>query len=415
MAKPNLLDIKPDTTPKPVHPASLPIVNKPESTNKQPTGIRDWKGEEWSLDSAMGRMLENTALQNGVKPNYVYNTTQTMLPSNVIESGSINIIPKEKRQKSEIANQSENVATPDSFYQQGLSPIKAMQQALINISQDISSHNIHSVSDRYSKEDEGSRDLLTGANAFMNFMVNNYMNKAKTTGKQLVNTDIRQPTRMDTAKPNDNFKGVLDTIQRIGTPGQEHKPDGNWGSRTNNALKQVYSLAHALMGVINDMGLQLDSYTDKDLEELYNLIPPDITKVSINEKVQKAGIIAKNLDKLRGLYDTFRESILNNKTYRAHIVQEKPLTISKQQTTVPSLSDYEKSLYEKYKATEIDATLNGKKITVMPYNLTSMDNFKKFLNSKKNILTQEELVAVNNNDQQTINKFLIEIATGLEQ
>ena len=39
-----------------------------------PTGIKDLFGEVWALSSNHGRMLEETAKENGVKPDYVYDT-----------------------------------------------------------------------------------------------------------------------------------------------------------------------------------------------------------------------------------------------------------------------------------------------------------------------------------------------------
>jgi hypothetical protein len=388
------------TTNVPTPPAAPPAA---PTASKEPIAVRDLMGEEWPINSARGLQEVSNATENGQKPDYVYE----------VAPATSQHAPAQKAPA--VPGQQSVPQGNGGFYQQGLAPVKAMQQALINLSRDIASHSIQSVQDRHSKGDDPSGDLLNGANSFMNFMVSNYMNKAKATGKQLVNTDIGQPVRMETSKENDNFKGILDTIRRIGGQGKEQSPDGDWGVRTNNALQQVYSLAHALMSIVADMGLHLTGYGEGDLGELYAAIPKDITKVSLNDKVGMANIITKNLDKLRGLYDSFRETILDNPTYAAQISQAKPLVIRKAKAGTNPLNDGEKNAYEQYKSTELDATLNGKKVVVMPYDLFSMDNFKKFLNKYKSALSPEELVAVNKGDNQTISKLLGEVSTGLEQ
>lgn len=389
-----------------------------------PVGIKDLMGEIWPLNSAMGRMLENTAKENGVRPEYVtqkewdahnskpnqqVETVKTPDGKDVKVETDFNVVHKNQPEQAAPSSDSSH------FYQQGLLPIKQMQQAIINLSKDIASHNIMDVADRTTAKG----DLLTGSNPFLNFLVSSYMNVAKTTGKQLVNTDVKQPVRMDTAKINDNFKGVLETLTRIGTPGSERAADGNWGPRTNNALKQIYSLAYALTKVTEDMGVQLSSmYGEQDLAEFYNSIPADPTKLNINDKIQKASVLAKNLDKLRALYDSFRDKIFNNPNYKAHISQEKPLFVRKnQQPLAPALNKQELSLYTKHKATELDVTLNGQAVTIMPYNLSSMDAFKKFINSKSKIagISPQQIDAINKGDKMLLNQFLMEVADGLNK
>lgn len=398
---------------------------RPSLSANQPVAIKDLMGEIWTLDSAMGRMLENTAREHGVRPEYV--TQQELDAHNAkAQQPSVQTIkgPDGKEVKVEtdfnIVNKPEGQpATPtndtSAFYQQGLAPVKQMQQALVNLSKDIASHNIMDAADRTTAKG----DLLTGSNPFLNFLVSSYMNVAKTTGKQLVNTDEKQPVRMDTAKMNDNFKGVLQTITRIGTPGSERAPDGNWGPRTNNALKQIYSLAYALTKVTEDMGVKLSSmYGEQDLLEFYNNIPQEPNQINVHEKVKRAAVLAKNLDKLRALYDSFRETIFNNPTYKAHISQEKPLFVKKHDQPIgPALNKYEQSLYQKHKSTEIDIALNGRMTAIMPYDLSSMDTFKKFLSSKAQIvgITPEQLDAIKKGDKMVLNTFLMEVADGLNK
>jgi len=303
-------------------------------------------------------------------------------------------------------------ATPSgAFYEHGNKPIVAMQQALINFAKDISSNNID-VADRNTEKGE----FLTGSNPFMNFLVTSYLNKAKVSGKQFVDTDLRQPTRTDTAKDNDNFKGVLATINRIGTPGAEQRPDGIWGPRTNNALKQVAGLAHTMLEVKKDMGLGISGYSDTDLSELQSAIPNDINSVkNINDKISKAMIIAKSLDKLRALYDDFRETILNNQTYRAHIAQEKPLVVEKGKSPQITLTDQDVQSYVAHKNIPFTINIDGIPTTIMPYNLSNKEAFQKFYAKSLNVPVADLGVPGEKDMTKALSEFLSKVINGLKE
>lgn len=325
------------------------------------------------------------------------------LPSGVVDSGGeVNIIPKNQRQ-------SENVSVSPDAAMQSISSVKAMQQAVINFARYVANHQIHSVPDRQTTKGE----TLTGSNPFMNFLVSAYMNKAKTQGKQLVNTDEKQPTRMETSKELDNFKGVLQSIGRIGSHGTEQKPDGIWGERTNSALKNIYALAFALVSVQNDMNIQISNYTDKDLSELYNNIPQDITNLDTSKKAILATALAKNIDKLRALYDNFREKVLNNQTYQAQIAQEKPLMSNKNEVKSISqvLSKEEQDTLEQNQNSLLNTKINGRDVVIKPSVFSSLDAFKEFLKnaSKSGALSEQELAnALSDNGNELLQHYLKE-------
>lgn len=348
--------------------------------------------------------VDYSARNNKVTPTPVVKSPSLTVPEQVDQQTANQPINQEELNNSPQTHNNE-------FYQHGNAPIVAMQQALVNLSKDMASHNIHDVADRTTDKGE----LVSGSNPFMTFLVTSYLNKAKTSGKQLVNTDLKQPVRMDTAKENDNLKGVLNTINRIGTPGTEQRPDGVWGPRTNNALKQIYALAYAMMELKKDMGLTVEGYSDSDLEELHSLVPDDINTVkNINEKVSKALGITKNLNKLRGLYDNFRETVLNDPNYRAHIAQEKPLVVEKAKAAQTQLSDYEAKVYEQNKSTQFNINIDGKPVAVMPYDLSNMQAFKKFCN-RSGAFAPEEIAALNKDDKAALNKCLMQVIDGLKE
>lgn len=365
------------------------------------TGIMDWKGETWDLNSAMAKKLIDIAVENNVMPKYIK------------EEGNIQIAPKNKvPSKEEVIDTSTDSASGNEFYQQGLTPIKIMQQKLIDVAREIANHNIHDVADRRTEDGE----YLTGSNPFMNFLVSSYMNKANPVGKQFVNVEEKMPTRIDTAKENDNFKGVLKTIQQLGSfgAGKEQKADGIWGPRTNNALKQIYSLAYALIELQNDMGITNQSYSNADLTELYSNIPSDSEKININQKVKNANIITNNLNKFKEFYASFREKILNNSNYAAQISQTKPLL-----TTAPKKElQVDKNSLEQHKDTPVEAIVNGNKLNITPNNLVNLNSFKQFLQQNNNLqafnLSAEDQEELSKNNPMIVNKLLSQVIDGLQ-
>jgi hypothetical protein len=314
----------------------------------------------------------------------------------------------------DLPNVNAPAAPSAAFYQHGNKPIIAMQQALINFSRDIASNAID-VTDRTTDKGE----FLTGSNPFMNFLVTSYLNKARVSGKQLVDTDLRQPTRMDSAKKNDNFKGVLATINRIGTPGgpgTEQRPDGIWGPRTNNALKQVAGLAHTMLEVKKDMGLGISGYSETDLAQLQSAIPDDINSLkNINEKVAKAIVIAKSLDKLRALYDDFRETILKNPTYSAHISQAKPLVVEKGKNPNITLTDQDVRSYVEHKNIPFTINIDGKPTTIMPYNLSNVTAFQQFYAKSLNVPVADLGAPGEKDMTKALSEFLSKVINGLKE
>lgn len=324
-------------------------------------------------------------------------------PLNIIEEGGSITFNKNKKQESK------------QLSEQPIQSVKKMQQLLINVASNISNHQIHDVEHRV--DEHGN--ALAGSDPFMNFLVSNYINKAKPLGKQLINTDVNMPTRMDTSKYNDNLKGILQSIKRIGTPGVEQSPDGIWGPRTNNALKQIYALAYMMVSLIKDMELSINNYSEADLANFHNDIPEDQSKLNLNQQNKAAEVLINDLNKFINMYNEFREIIFTNPKYSSLISQEKPLMID---TGKPKQSNelnlQEQELYNQLKAVQVNAMINGQKVAITPYDLSSMSNFKKFLLRNNNLeafqLSEEEKSAFEKNDTNLLNKLVGQVLSGLE-
>lgn len=344
-------------------------------------------------------------------PNLLKNTEPTPAPPPTPKPSIINVDTVDMSDEPKATSPQTKAPTSPggAFYQHGNAPIIAMQQALINLSKEMVSHGVHDVADRTTPKDEH----VNGSNAFMNFLVNNYVNKAKVSGKTLSTT--KPDVNINDAKENDNIKAIFDTMTRIGAPGSQQRPDGVWGPLTNNALKQVYALSHTMLELKKDMGLSISGYSESDLAAFHNAIPDDIKSVKdINTKVSMAAIATTSLNKIRNFYDNFRETVLNNPNFHAHIVQNKPLMIDKVKRDKIELSDYEMKLYEQHKATPFDIKINGKLATLMPYDLSSMEAFKKFC-ARTVAFSEADRALINANDKGAINSFLSQVVSALQE
>lgn len=332
---------------------------------------------------------------------------------------TINILPKDK---STGPSSGVNVRDlPDApgnlFYQHGTVPIKKMQQAIISLAKDLAS-TVSNTTDTQTN----SGEYLAGTDPFLNFLVTAYMKKAGKVGKQFTTADQHVPGRVDTAKELDNFKGVLHTLQRIGTPnkqGGEQAPDGDWGPRTNNALLNIYALAKTLIDVQRDMGINFEGYTENDLRQLGENIP-ETHNIDLNDKIKRAQTITSNLERFRAVYDSFRDKVLHDPNISPFLSQQKPLmTVSTKIEDIAPLSNLtesEKELYKQQGNRELDTTVNGQPVKITPIDLTNVHNFKSYLMDKMGQsakLTPAQRVAIEQGNQNILKKFLSEVITGL--
>lgn len=269
---------------------------------------------------------------------------------------------------------------PPSSYQQSSPVIRTMQTKMIGLSQEILSHPIQSTEDR--ELDEG--DTLAGASPFMNFLATQ-MNGAKTKGKQVVDVSLKQPLRSQTAQdPLNNFKAVLKSIQHIGSGDGDTRPDGVWGERTTNALKNLYALGFILTKVYQQIFKTNAPYGNANLSELLRAL----NAPSLKDKIALAPVITRNLEKLEEMYDTFRANILDNPRFRDQITQTTPLLkLPSSEPPVDSeLLGKDKELYDRHEHVSIPLTLHGVSLSITPGDLLNSANFIEFLKKHSNEL-----------------------------
>lgn len=226
---------------------------------------------------------------------------------------------------------------PTAYQPSPVSAVKAMQQAILDFGNVLAQNYLMGADAPTTSKrlPGGTLQFQTeigpepkapgGSDPFGNFLVNHYLNNEKVVGKQFINTDLQEPLRSGTAlRPNISLRGVVNTIQRIGVPGTENKPDGVWQTRTNNALRQIAAVAQTLLQLQKDLGLDIAGYTSQDAKALMEAIPQSYTQLGDTAE-KRATIITPNLKKLTEFYQQFEKLFLNNPEYKAIITQNKSL------------------------------------------------------------------------------------------
>lgn len=154
-----------------------------------------------------------------------------------------------------------------------------------------------------------------------------------------IHGDEFSPNAKDTSKdsklPTDliQMSNVISGLQRIVSGSKEFMLDGVWGIRTNNAIRNIYALAAALVSANEALGgtAPNDSRVFKrsDLSKLKEAIPeekdPVKEKVSQQELANKAKILTPLIDKLSEFYQYYSDSIMRHPAYISYITDNTPL------------------------------------------------------------------------------------------
>lgn len=211
----------------------------------------------------------------------------------------------------------------------GYSPqgIRVMQDALQNLAKTISAtidydaliKTMSTPPGQPSPEDEGTFKAQYGKDMFSNFMVGQYLRRADVHGVEY-DTDPKR-TKMIDKKPSDlkSMYVILDSMRRIGSEPKESFVDGNWGPRTNNALRNAAAIANSVMKLGGELGMESTAFDASKIGELNSLIPAKDTDISMGDKLQRAPKIAEILNGVVTLFKDFKQQVFMDPTYRNFI------------------------------------------------------------------------------------------------
>jgi hypothetical protein len=197
-----------------------------------------------------------------------------------------------------------------------------------------------------------SQKISPATQDFNDFMVESYSTQSLIKGQEW-DPSVVYP-ELKTNKPTDliQLNNVISQLQKIGSRVSPRDPDGVWDYRTQNAVKNVWAFADALLRVYDDFGASLPnpSFTSSDLQRFGQNIPetpynkPEKIKKYKKEKLeQSATIIAPIIEKLNSFYVTFFKRVLSNPDYQKYIKETKtsrptPFNLNlKPTSTVPQM------------------------------------------------------------------------------
>ncbi len=208
-----------------------------------------------------------------------------------------------------------------------------MQRAIKNFASNMAKYNTKRVPDPSAPgKFKEVVDVTDKRKDFNDFLAEQYSAGSSIRGEEWT-TDVKA-TKKEQKLPTGiiELDNVIDGLRRIGPGSSEAMQDGVWDWRTQNAVKNVWAVADALVRVTEDFGSKLkDNFTRSDLQELANEIPKtnDIAKYDQKKKIEHAKKIAPLVEKLDRFYSAYYNSIIQSPEYASYIKQDKPLLTAK--------------------------------------------------------------------------------------
>lgn len=142
-------------------------------------------------------------------------------------------------------------------------------------------------------------------------------------------------TSQESKQPTDlvQLNNVIDGLQRVGPGSRESMVDGIWDFRTNNAVRNTYALAAALVTANEALGGTAPNdrrvFKRQDLVALDKAIPeqkdPYKEGVSQAELGEKAKTISALVKKLTDFYTYYSKAIMEHPAYKRYIEGNIPL------------------------------------------------------------------------------------------
>lgn len=251
-----------------------------------------------------------------------------------------------------------------------------MQNALQALSNDVTSQiNLQQVAsgDPAQEKEAKARD------AFGVFLTKNYMRNTKIKGLEYDPdpnvTDVSQkrpddPTRMSI---------VMDTMYRVGNPKKgERFADGQWGPRTNAAIRDVYVFASGLLDFVDDVNrfatkkIQIQSYNRGSLQNLAGMATMD-NSLTPAQKAEAAPLVIQHVQAIQNMYDEVKTQILEYPAYRQFIEGDVPFK------SYYKVSPQQMNLLKKTFPQGIDVTFKNFKSNIKIEDLASLDAIKAWM------------------------------------
>ncbi len=169
-------------------------------------------------------------------------------------------------------------------------------------------------------------------------------------------------TTKESKAPTDiiQLNNIIDGLQRIGAGSKEALADGRWDFRTNNAVKNIYAIATALVAANEALGGAAPNdprvFKRADLNKMKQYMPKakDPAKEVPQAKLaQLADGLTPLIEKLTEFYNYYSKSIMIHPAYRDYIKGDKPLLVVKPGVDPAALDENEAERMRNAKAVSL--------------------------------------------------------------
>jgi hypothetical protein len=201
--------------------------------------------------------------------------------------------------------------------------VKEMQRALMELAKAVTAQ-INVAPKPGANADPRAEQEAKSRNSFHNFITKTFLTQSDVPGVEFDPDETK--TEMKDKDPSDPSRmGVLmNTMNRVGNPRQGEKfDDGNWGPRTQAALRNAYAFAYAMLQLAKEYNLtKVTAYNSAALGQFR--VSESEKDIPAQEKPKYAEIYTKHIKAILNMFKQIRQNILEKPAYQEFIEGDKP-------------------------------------------------------------------------------------------
>jgi hypothetical protein len=192
--------------------------------------------------------------------------------------------------------------------------IKEMQKAMQDFAAKVTAYSA----------DAKTKTIRDDRKNFNDFLTEQYLATSDVKGAEYSKdpTQTKQVDKQKQATDLAEMDYIVDGLKRIGGQRNELQADNVWDFRTNNALKNIYAFAYALINIEKDFGKAgARMFNEDSLKQMDENIPEDVnpSKLPGAEKAKKAAALTPLINSLGKFYEYYVKKIALNPQYRGYI------------------------------------------------------------------------------------------------
>jgi len=281
-----------------------------------------------------------------------------------------------------------------SFHSGGIPAVKNMQLAMQELAREVIKDSTAATMGLKLKDEtpeQASDSVKKSKKAFNDFIAEQYIGSLKDDQKGVEwSSHDHFNTKSDKHKTQTDIyelDAVMNTLSRIGSEKSELNPDGVWGFRTDNALRNILGFTYALLQLEGDFGLTNNIYPPGNWEKFKQLLSGYKVEngkiiMSPEDKINRASEITKHLQLITKLYNQFRKEVTARPEFRPFIEGQRDFDkYPSSQPLDENDANIANSSYNNFKGVSYVApALSQKKLDYIPLKaLTSKEEYLKWM------------------------------------